>query len=865
MTDNKRKTRFRDILILLVLFCLVSSMFPLQINVSGEEPEQFNNTENLGWELLDNNSVLHMWNQHNDYYFNVSNGIQFGNHYQEYWTQNVLMLGYYDGDEWNLIYRTDELSGFNKNITGETDDYINATIWKDMSYGSYDFRLAIRYNLGVNDSDLTIIPYIKNLGIEIPYVLGFGWEMKDIQIANVTNDNYLWIGNNTLTEKILLNQTLDKSWNDLENNTKINLVCTEPPSPYLSRNLYLKWNYTLNYKVTVKSRVNQYNAPTTLFVRIGTLLVGQEKYTEMNWLDADDWLGISSTELIDNCGDSYGAGWDVVAALDGTGVWYHDVTEVHWFVLDLGQTYTIKKLQGRGGTFARDPIDVNIYIDDNNPPTTLIEEGISTWQDTTEWVEIDITDSDGRYIKVEIEGTEAGSPGYIIWGITGGDDNIFDAYGDVAGPPANNPPTQTGESPTNESIGVGRTPDLYVSCADADSDYMNASWYSNSSNSWVWFGGNSTFLDANITQPNSNFSAYDTTYYWSLNLTDGEDWNNETYHFTTLVNTPPVSSNPVPANRTTNQVLSLSQLNITINDANGDTTIGTIETFPGIGDDFWTGQPNGTQICNVSGLSYSTNYTWYAYFSDGTTIVNNSFWFVTVANTIPTQTGESPTNQSTTVDVSGGVPDLYVICNDANNDNLNATWWSNSSSSWAQFASNWTSFANNTNITQSNANFSTELTKYWWSVNLSDGTDWNNETYHFTTASNATIDTEIFPTTWLTGNVDVGTNIQENFTFWQNGSATIDITIGVNGTNFTFVNYASWLNLGHDRFCANFTNNSWTTEYTIEPGYPPSSVLNSSFATGNFAFGIRIWMPRTVSYSAKQEDFDIVLVISESS
>jgi len=129
----------------------------------------------------------------------------------------------------------------------------------------------------------------------------------------------------------------------------------------------------------------------------------------------------------------------------------------------------------------------------------------------------------------------------------------------------------------------------------------------------------------------------------------------------------------------------------------------------------------------------------------------------------------------------------------------------------------------------------------------------------------SSLDIDVSPDTWISGTVGVNTDIQENFTFWQNGSATIDIKIGINCTNFTYVNYTDWLNLGHDRYYANFTNDSWATEHMIEPGYPSSSVLDSSFAPGSFAFGVRIGMPRTITYLSKREDFLIVLVVSESS
>jgi parallel beta-helix repeat protein len=385
----------------------------------------------IGYELLDNDQVLHIWNNHNSYYFNTSSGIQLTNHKDEYWTHNVLMLGYYNNDNWNLIYRTDELSGFTKNVTSDNETFVNATLWKDLTYQGYDFRLAIRYYLGVNDVDLTIIPYIKNIDNEdIPYVLGFGWEIKDIRIADVEDDNYLRIFNGTGFEDILLTQTLNNTYTDLRNNTIIRLICKNPPAQHKSRDLYLKWDKDLTYKVTVKSRSGQYNSPVSLFIRIGTLSVGQDKSTEMQWLDSDDWLGVGSSELVYSCD---GQAQDLKNALDGTGSWTCDTNHDHWFILDLGENYTIKKFRGRSMT-AKDPTDVDIYIScDNSSWSSAVASDISTWQDTSSWQEVDSTDKNGRYIKVVIEVTEH-PVDYIEWGSSFGPPymTIFDVYGDIA-------------------------------------------------------------------------------------------------------------------------------------------------------------------------------------------------------------------------------------------------------------------------------------------------------------------------------------------------------------------------------------------------------------------------------------------------
>jgi len=147
---------------------------------------------------------------------------------------------------------------------------------------------------------------------------------------------------------------------------------------------------------------------------------------------ADDWLLISSTEFDSSC-DGYFTDYSPENALDAVKGWYCLGQHTHWFVIDLTQTYNISKVKGRSG-HSGDPIDVNIYIDDNNPPTTLCEEGITTWQDRADWSEITLTTPGvGRYIKVEIEDTEYVA-GELWFGQPGGDDplSIFDAYGDVA-------------------------------------------------------------------------------------------------------------------------------------------------------------------------------------------------------------------------------------------------------------------------------------------------------------------------------------------------------------------------------------------------------------------------------------------------
>lgn len=118
-------------------------------------------------------------------------------------------------------------------------------------------------------------------------------------------------------------------------------------------------------------------------------------------------------------------------------------------------------------------------------------------------------------------------------------------------------------------------------------------------------------------------------------------------------------------------------------------------------------------------------------------------------NNAPSLQNESPSNGLTGLQI---LPELYAMCNDSDDDTMNATWLSNSSGSWVQFAYN-NSISENDNITQTNNNFSDYSTKYYWSVNLSDGMGgYANETYNFTTMS--------APESFL---IYEGLNIQANY------------------------------------------------------------------------------------------------------
>lgn len=83
-----------------------------------------------------------------------------------------------------------------------------------------------------------------------------------------------------------------------------------------------------------------------------------------------------------------------------------------------------------------------------------------------------------------------------------------------------------------------------------------------------------------------------------------------------IYNDPPKFSNEVPFNGSINVPITISSLSIYISDEEEDRFDWSIETSPDIGISSGTGDVDGTKTCNVSGLNYTTTYTWYVNATD---------------------------------------------------------------------------------------------------------------------------------------------------------------------------------------------------------------------------------------------------------
>ncbi|MHA1290336.1 MAG: hypothetical protein ACTSPB_23395, partial [Candidatus Thorarchaeota archaeon] len=220
----------------------------------------------------------------------------------------------------------------------------------------------------------------------------------------------------------------------------------------------------------------------------------------------------------------------------------------------------------------------------------------------------------------------------------------------------NNPPTQSSESPTNGTTGVSTSPTLVITVSDAEGDTMNITWRTNASGTWQTIGTNLSISNGTYYCSNtSSMSSYATTYYWSVNLTDGTSWTNATYHFTTA-SSPVVISDVSPSNGATNQTLNPTlsanithpygnSMNISFyTNASGSwVEIGTTNSSVG----------NGTYSRTPTSMSsYSTTYYWSVNVSDGIGWRNVTYHFTTYE--VPSVSLTLPTNGSTTVSYSSG-------------------------------------------------------------------------------------------------------------------------------------------------------------------------------------------------------------------
>ena len=243
-------------------------------------------------------------------------------------------------------------------------------------------------------------------------------------------------------------------------------------------------------------------------------------------LGSPEWAGVSGSDLSSHCGEE--GGYELSNALDGTGYWYHHAEETHWFILDMIHAYSVTNLRGRSATDG-DPTEVNVYVSNSTDSwSDAVASAISTWQDTTDWVEYDCTDSYGRYIKVEITACEDSRN--FAWGCEDPFITLFDFYGEAIIFDMNVNPSP-GHTSHNNII----TPKLAMTVNSPYGFDMNVTFRTNVTGVWGTIGTNSSVGNGTYRWTNASMSKYFTRYWWSVNTSDGMgNYDNDTYWFKTV-------------------------------------------------------------------------------------------------------------------------------------------------------------------------------------------------------------------------------------------------------------------------------------------------------------------------------------------
>ncbi len=404
----------------------------------------------------------------------------------------------------------------------------------------------------------------------------------------------------------------------------------------------------------------------------------------------------------------------------------------------------------------------------------------------------------------------------------------------------NNLPAQSSETPTDntDDVDIDRST-VSTSISDPEGDKLDWTIQGTYIQNTAGNNENNGTKTANLLTP----LPFNTNIIWYVNTTDGYNWNNQTYNFTTRnqYNSDPPDSFTASAYNRTQIVLTWTddtEADVTRVERNnvedgswniGEHTLiynGSTQTFTD------TGLNPGATYYYKSWSYNETDNTWSSGATDSAT---------TTLNNPPAQSNENPEDDTGMVDISQNSVSIYIT--DSEGDLFNWT---------TQGAYIQNTEGNNENNGTKTANLQTTPLPYnsniIWYVNTTDGYNWNNQTYNFTTTnpppnnpvvfssplpsnnSNSIsrsrsqisidiIDQELDSFNWnITTNPDIGSN---NGTNEHNGTKTCSISSLSYSTTYT------WTVSAIDSGSQSWTNATYTFTTETEPssdspsGNPP--------------------------------------------
>jgi len=290
-------------------------------------------------------------------------------------------------------------------------------------------------------------------------------------------------------------------------------------------------------------------------------------------------------------------------------------------------------------------------------------------------------------------------------------------------------------SPTNEATGLTAGEiQLCVNVTDPENDTMDVFFLTNASGTWESIGSNLSQNSGMCTQTHS-FSDNQPKLWWRVNTHDisgSSGWTNTTYNFPLLL------YNITPEDESINQSINISQLSFYLNAQNNETYNWTIQTNPPVGNNSGFNDTAGNKNCTLSNLSYNTTYIWYVnvslYGDNSTTCIEYNFTIESEpiiipdpVNIAPNISVISPLNESSGVSIS--TSQLLFNISDFENNTMNWTVSTNPDIG-QNIGVNDSSGDKYCNI--SGLSYSTT---YNWYVQVSDGANWTNHSFWFTTES----------------------------------------------------------------------------------------------------------------------------------
>jgi len=447
------------------------------------------------------------------------------------------------------------------------------------------------------------------------------------------------------------------------------------------------------------------------------------------------------------------------------------------------------------------------------------------------------------------------------------------------------PPTLSNPYPENGSNSVPISPVCTITISDNDGGTVTVKIFENTTGVWKLQQTNNS---VDVTTPAtviwnnySNASEFNTPYWWKVNVTDGTGRSSEgIYHFTTAQGNPPIQSAENPTDASTNIPITITTINVTIEDLDGDSLDWTIETNPDIGSSSGFNEGNGSKICTVSGLTYGTTYTWYVNATDGIDWSNETYTFTTSYR--PELSNPGPSNGSSEQNLT---PACNITVSDIDGGTVNVSFYENTTGIWKLQQTNtsidvtapanvvWTIY---TNATQRN-------TTYWWKINVTDN-DGNSreEIYHFTTTKgnppqialvnpspNGTANVAILPSCQIWANDTDGDTLTvywyENSTGSYQLRATYNNNVSANSiTGYIFSEFSDYSKTYYWKVVVNesYYNTTATYYFTTEVNNPPE-ISNPSPTNGSTNIAPIPWTNITITDT--EEDIMTITWYSNSS